>query len=81
MLSHQQELQFKAELSLLVARDTMHHNQYLASPGGKAAAEVTWASGPTPNGNGEFHYHVGRNHVRPDPAAHPARPPPVRQDP
>ncbi len=80
-------------LSFLLARDTMHQNQWIAAarelqsegveslpvPGnfpikkeersvsyqylnfsdGAAAAEGSWASGPTPDGLGEFSYHDG----------------------
>jgi Mn-containing catalase len=80
-------------LSFLLARDTMHQNQWLAAvrelqeegsenlpvpsnfplnkenrdvsyqylnfSDGPAAAEGSWASGPTPDGKGEFTYHDG----------------------
>jgi Mn-containing catalase len=80
-------------LSFLLARDTMHQNQWMAAAAelraegkedfpvpsnfplkkeersvsyqylnfsdGKAASEGTWASGPTPDGKGEFTYHEG----------------------
>lgn len=80
-------------LSFLLARDTMHQNQWLAAvqqlrdegaedlpvpsnfpldkeqrdvsyqylnfSDGAAAAEGAWASGPTPDGKGEFTYHDG----------------------
>ncbi|RJU02296.1 manganese catalase family protein [Arthrobacter frigidicola] len=80
----------RAMLSFLLARDTMHQNQWMAAArelqeskmeelpvpsnfplkkearevsyqylnfsDGKAAAEGSWASGPTPDGKGEFSY-------------------------
>jgi Mn-containing catalase len=80
-------------LSFLLARDTMHQNQWMAAAAelraegkedlpvpsnfplkkeersvsyqylnfsdGKTASEGTWASGPTPDGKGEFSYHEG----------------------
>mgnify|MGYP000316867125 FL=1 len=80
-------------LSFLLARDTMHQNQWLAAAkelqaegaeqlpvpsnfpikkeersvsyqylnfsDGKHASEGSWASGPTPDGKGEFSYHEG----------------------
>jgi Mn-containing catalase len=95
-------------LSFLIARDTMHQNQwvravaelreegvedlpvpinfplaqehrdvsyqYLNFSDGAAAAEGSWASGPTPDGKGEFTYHDG-----PTTAAH--MPPPTQPDP
>ncbi|SDE27264.1 manganese catalase family protein [Auraticoccus monumenti] len=95
-------------LSFLIARDTMHQNQWLAAiaelqadgleqlpvpsnfpqklehsevayqylnfSDGAAAAEGSWASGPTPDGNGTFTYHDG-----PTTAAH--MPPPTQPDP
>ncbi|MFJ4044268.1 manganese catalase family protein [Microbacterium sp. NPDC089987] len=94
-------------LAFLLARDTMHQNQweaavaelkaegaeelpvpsnfpqskehtevsyqYLNFSDGPAAAEGTWASGPAPDGKGEFSYHEGPTtsapmppHTRPD---------------
>ncbi|PKI90739.1 manganese catalase [Actinomycetales bacterium SN12] len=94
-------------LAFLLARDTMHQNQweaavaelkaegaeelpvpsnfpqskehtevsyqYLNFSDGPAAAEGTWASGPAPDGKGEFSYHEGPttsapmpSHTRPD---------------
>ena len=95
-------------LSFLLARDTMHQNQWLAAvaelqaegaeglpvpsnfPQGKeateysyqylnfsdgpAAAEGSWASGPSPDGNGSFTYHEG-------PTSSAPMPPPVPADP
>ena len=95
-------------LSFLLARDTMHQNQWLAAvaelqaegaeglpvpsnfPQGKeateysyqylnfsdgpAAAEGSWASGPSPDGNGSFSYHEG-------PTSRAPMPPPVTADP
>ncbi len=95
-------------LSFLIARDTMHQNQWLAAiaelqaegleqlpvpsnfpqkqenqevhyqylnfSDGKAAAEGSWASGPTPDGNGEFTYHDG-------PTTSAPMPPPTQPDP
>ena len=95
-------------LSFLIARDTMHQNQWLAAiaelqaegleelpvpsnfpqklensevhyqylnfSDGKAAAEGTWASGPTPDGNGAFTYHDG-------PTTSAPMPPPTQPDP
>ena len=95
-------------LSFLLARDTMHQNQWLAAArelqeskmeelpvpsnfplkkeersvayqylnfsDGKAAAEGSWASGPTPDGNGEFTYHDG-------PTTSAPMPPPTQPDP
>jgi Mn-containing catalase len=95
-------------LSFLIARDTMHQNQWLAAiaelqaegleqlpvpsnfpqklensevhyqylnfSDGKAAAEGSWASGPTPDGNGEFSYHDG-------PTTSAPMPPPTQPDP
>jgi Mn-containing catalase len=80
-------------LSFLLARDTMHQNQWIAAArelqeskleelpvpsnfpikkearevsyqylnfsDGKTASEGSWASGPTPDGKGEFTYHEG----------------------
>lgn len=94
-------------LSFLLARDTMHQNQwttaalelqangmeqlpvpsnfplnkeyrevsyqYLNFSDGKAASEGTWASGPTPDGHGEFTYHDG-------PTTSAPMPPPTRVD-
>ena len=94
-------------LGLLIARDTMHQNQWIAAAAelreegledlpvpsnfpraheadevayqyinfsdGAAAAEGSWASGPTPDGKGEFTYVDG------PPAGVPA-PPPTRPD-
>jgi Mn-containing catalase len=85
-------------LSFLLARDTMHQNQWIAAAqelqeegyeqlpapsnfplsneyrevsyqyqnfsDGEAASKGRWASGPTPDGNGQFSYHeIGRAHV------------------
>jgi Mn-containing catalase len=94
-------------LSFLLARDTMHQNQWIAAArelqeegyeqlptpsnfpqskeyrevsyqylnfsDGKAAADGSWASGPTPDGNGEFSYHDGPTTTAP-------MPPPTRPD-
>lgn len=95
-------------LSFLLARDTMHQNQWTAAvrelqeeglenmptpsnfpinkehrevsyqyqnfSDGPAAAEGSWASGPTPDGMGEFTYHDGPTTSAPMPA--PTRPDP-----
>lgn len=95
-------------LSFLLARDTMHQNQwtraiqelkeegiedlpvpinfpiskehrevsyqYLNFSDGAAAAEGSWASGPTPDGKGEFTYHDG-------PTTSSPMPPPTQPDP
>ena len=95
-------------LSFLIARDTMHQNQWLAAiaelqadgveqlpvpsnfsqklehsevvyqyvtfSDGQAAAEGSWASGPTPDGNGRFSYHNGPTTAAP-------MPPPTQPDP
>lgn len=95
-------------LSFLLARDTMHQNQWIAAArelmaegmenlpvpsnfpqsdeatdysyqyqnfsDGTAAAEGSWASGPTPDGNGEFSYHDG-------PTSSVPAPPPPKADP
>ena len=95
-------------LSFLIARDTMHQNQWLAAiaelqaegleqlpvpsnfpqaqenqqvhyqylnfSDGNAASEGSWASGPTPDGNGEFTYHDG-------PTTSAPMPPPTQPDP
>lgn len=93
-------------LSFLIARDTMHQNQWLAAieelkesgaeelpvpsnfpqakeaqevsyqylnfSDGPAAAEGRWASGPTPDGKGEFTYHDGPTTSAPmPPPTHP----------
>ncbi len=93
-------------LSFLLARDTMHQNQWLAAAAelraegaeelpvpsnfplgkeerdvayqylnfsdGAAAADGTWASGPTPDGKGEFSYHDGPTSTAPmPPPTHP----------
>ncbi|GGH47112.1 manganese catalase family protein [Microbacterium album] len=93
-------------LAFLLARDTMHQNQWLAAiqqlkedgvedlpvpsnfplnkehrevsyqylnfSDGKAAAEGAWASGPTPDGKGEFTYHDGPTTSAPmPPPTHP----------
>ncbi|GAA1527496.1 Mn-containing catalase [Microbacterium ginsengiterrae] len=93
-------------LSFLLARDTMHQNQWLAAAeelkaegaetlpvpsnfplkkearevsyqylnfsDGAAAAEGSWASGPTPDGHGEFTYHDGPTTTSPmPPPTHP----------
>jgi Mn-containing catalase len=92
----------KELLSFLLARDTMHQNQWAAAAAelraegyedlpvpsnfpqsqeqrevsyqylnfsdGKAAAEGSWASGPTPDGNGEFSYHDGPTTSAPMPS-------------
>jgi Mn-containing catalase len=89
-------------LSFLLARDTMHQNQWIAAAqelreegyedlpapsnfplaeehrevsyqylnfsDGKAAAEGSWASGPTPDGKGEFTYHDGPTTSAPMPS-------------
>ncbi|MHA7179586.1 manganese catalase [Arthrobacter sp. MDB2-24] len=89
-------------LSFLLARDTMHQNQWVAAArelqeskleempvpsnfpqkkeatevsyqylnfsDGKAAAEGRWASGPSPDGKGEFTYHEGPTTSAPMPA-------------
>ena len=94
-------------LGFLLARDTMHQNQWLAAveelkaegaeelpvpsnfplnkehrevsyqylnfSDGAAAAEGSWASGPTPDGKGEFSYHDG-------PTTTAVMPPPTRPD-
>lgn len=90
-------------LSFLLARDTMHQNQWIAAAAqlqeegyealpvpssfplnkeersvsyqylnfsdGAAAAEGRWASGPTPDGHGEFSYHDGPTTSAPMPPA------------
>ncbi|TYC98648.1 manganese catalase family protein [Arthrobacter echini] len=90
-------------LSFLLARDTMHQNQWIAAArelqdegleslpvpsnfpikkeersvsyqyqnfsDGAAAAEGSWASGPTPDGLGEFTYHDGPTTSAPMPPA------------
>jgi Mn-containing catalase len=95
-------------LSFLLARDTMHQNQWIAAaaelraegledlpvpsnfPQGKeaqeysyqylnfsdgaAASEGSWASGPSPDGNGTFTYHDG-------PTSRAPMPPPTKPDP
>ncbi len=95
-------------LSFLIARDTMHQNQWIAAArelqeegyeelpvpsrfpqskevdgvayqylnfsDGAAAAEGSWASGPTPDGKGEFSYHDG-------PTTTAEMPPPTTPDP
>lgn len=95
-------------LSFLLARDTMHQNQweaaarelreekreempvpsnfplkheerdvayqYLNFSDGKAAADGSWAHGPTPDGHGEFSYHEGPTTSAPMPE--PTRPDP-----
>ncbi len=92
-------------LAFLLARDTMHQNQWIAAArelqeegveglpvpstfpqtnekgeysyqylnfsDGPAAAEGSWAAGPTPDGHGEFTYHDGPTSTSPMP------PPPV----
>jgi len=93
-------------LSFLLARDTMHQNQWIAAArelqeskmeelpvpsnfpqkkeatevsyqylnfsNGKAASEGSWASGPTPDGKGEFTYHEGPTTSAPmPPVTHP----------
>lgn len=93
-------------LSFLLARDTMHQNQWLAAAqelreegaeelpvpsnfplaqeersvsyqylnfsDGPQAAEGSWASGPTPDGKGEFSYHDGPTTSAPmPPPTHP----------
>lgn len=94
-------------LSFLLARDTMHQNQWLAAveelkaegsetlpvpsnfpqtkeyrevsyqylnfSDGPAAAQGSWASGPTPDGKGEFSYHDG-------PTTTATMPPPTHPD-
>jgi Mn-containing catalase len=94
-------------LSFLIARDTMHQNQWIAAAqqlqeegheelpvpsnfplsqeyrevsyqyqnfsDGEAAAEGRWASGPTPDGKGEFSYHDG-------PTTRTPMPPPTHPD-
>lgn len=89
-------------LAFLLARDTMHQNQWLAAAAelreegteklpvpsnfpqsrehqevsyqylnfsdGRHAAEGPWASGPTPDGNGEFSYHEGPTTSAPMPS-------------
>lgn len=94
-------------LAFLLARDTMHQNQwlraiqqlkedgleelpvpsnfpqkkehtevsyqYLNFSDGEAAGDGPWASGPTPDGNGEFSYHDG-------PTTSAPMPPPTRPD-
>jgi Mn-containing catalase len=89
-------------LGFLLARDTMHQNQWLAAAeelkaegieelpvpsnfplskeerdvsyqylnfsDGAAASEGSWASGPTPDGKGEFTYHEGPTTTAPYPA-------------
>lgn len=42
--------------------------QYLNFSDGAAAAEGSWASGPTPDGKGEFRYHDGPTTSAPMPA-------------
>ena len=95
-------------LSFLLARDTMHQNQWLRAAAelreegtedlpvpmnfplsqehrdvsyqylnfsdGAAAAEGSWAAGPTPDGKGEFSYHDG-------PTTSAPMPPPTQPDP
>lgn len=95
-------------LSFLIARDTMHQNQWIAAAAelpaegledlpvpsnfpqklehspvayqylnfsdGQQASEGSWASGPTPDGNGEFSYHDG-------PTTSAPMPPPTKPDP
>ncbi|MCW2714949.1 MAG: Catalase [Frankiales bacterium] len=95
-------------LSFLLARDTMHQNQWLAAAkeiqeeglellpvpsnfpqkleatevsyqylnfsDGATASEGSWASGPTPDGNGTFSYHDGPTTTAP-------MPPPTTPDP
>ncbi len=93
-------------ISFLIARDTMHQNQWIAAAAelqaegveelpvpsnfpqskeagefsyqylnfsdGVAAAEGSWASGPTPDGKGEFTYHGGPTSTAPmPPVTHP----------
>ncbi len=93
-------------LSFLLARDTMHQNQWIAAAkelqeskmeelpvpsnfpvkkearevsyqylnfsDGMAASEGSWASGPTPDGKGEFTYHEGPTTSAPmPPVTHP----------
>lgn len=94
-------------LAFLIARDTMHQNQWIAAAAelreegnetlpvpsnfplnkehrevayqylnfsdGATAAEGSWASGPTPDGKGEFSYHDG-------PTTSAAYPPPTHPD-
>lgn len=95
-------------LSFLLARDTMHQNQWIAATrelieegmedlpvpsnfpqaneatdysyqylnfsDGQAAAQGSWASGPTPDGHGQFSYHDGPTSAVP-------MPPPPKADP
>ena len=95
-------------LSFLIARDTMHQNQWIAAArelqeenleslpvpsnfplskedrdvsydyinfsDGKDAAKGSWASGPTPDGKGEFSYREAPEHGAP-------MPPPTQPDP
>ncbi len=95
-------------LSFLIARDTMHQNQWIAAArelqeeghellpvpsnfplgqelrevsyqyqnfsDGTQASEGSWASGPTPDGKGEFSYHDG-------PTTRAPMPPPTTPDP
>ena len=95
-------------LSFLLARDTMHQNQWIAAArelqeeghellpvpsnfplgqehrevsyqyqnfsDGQQASEGSWASGPTPDGKGEFSYHDG-------PTTRAEMPPPTTPDP
>ena len=95
-------------LSFLIARDTMHQNQWIAAArelqeeghellpvpsnfplgqehrevsyqyqnfsDGQQASEGSWASGPTPDGKGEFSYHDG-------PTTRAEMPPPTTPDP
>ncbi|MFN3866004.1 MAG: manganese catalase family protein [Demequina sp.] len=97
-------------LAFLIARDTMHQNQWIAAAreiqdegledipvpsnfpqskehqsvsyeyinfsDGKAAADGSWASGPTPDGKGEFSYRDA-----PGPGKSTPMPPPTRPDP
>lgn len=93
-------------LGFLIARDTMHQNQWIAAAAelqsegveklpvpsnfpeakkanevayqylnfsdGAAAADGSWASGPTPDGKGEFTYHDGPTTTAPmPPPTHP----------
>ncbi|RZT64343.1 manganese containing catalase [Microcella alkaliphila] len=108
----------KSMLSFLIARDTMHQNQWIAAArelqeenrealpvpstfprskeasehayeylnfsDGQAAAEGSWASGPTPDGHGEFSYVDGPSSrvpmgppTRPDPRFHGTDPGPA----
>jgi Mn-containing catalase len=98
----------KSLLSFLLARDTMHQNQWIAAAkeletdglemlpvpnkfpidkeerevsyqylnfsDGQAAKDGSWASGPTPDGHGEFSYHDG-------PTSSVPMPPPTTPDP